>query len=108
VKLAAIVSVLLVPFHQTKRVHYSTAMTPLAWCVSGRESNHNFRANTGNGYYGGYQFDVRTWLYAQRLMGVFFAWRADYASEAQQTAVFNYYEPRNPGAWPYTVPACGG
>lgn len=107
-KLAAIVTVLLVPFHQAKRIHYSSAMTSFDWCVSGRESNHDFQAATGNGYYGGYQFDVRTWVYAQRLMGVWYAARADWATTAQQTTVFNYYEPRNPGAWPWTVPACGG
>jgi resuscitation-promoting factor RpfA len=104
---ATIFAALLIPFH-SKAPHYNHTMTRLAWCVSGLESNHNFQANTGNGYYGGYQFSYSTWLIAQRMMRVFYAAHADFASVSQQTAVFNYYEPRYPGAWPYTVRACGG
>jgi uncharacterized protein YabE (DUF348 family) len=50
------------------------------------ESTGNWSINTGNGYYGGLQFDVRTWLGAG---GGDFASRADLASRAEQITVAN-------------------
>ncbi|XVX19542.1 ubiquitin-like domain-containing protein [Actinomycetota bacterium] len=50
------------------------------------ESTGNWSINTGNGYYGGLQFDIRTWLGAG---GGDFAPRADLASRAQQITVAN-------------------
>jgi hypothetical protein len=84
-------------------------MTALAWCVSGRESGHDFTAATGNGFYGAYQFLPSTWqavLVAMHAVG----WPADpaEASPAEQTAAFDYYVQVDPGAWPESVPACGG
>ncbi|WP_353951128.1 ubiquitin-like domain-containing protein [Knoellia sp. S7-12] len=50
------------------------------------ESTGNWSINTGNGYYGGLQFDIRTWLGAG---GGDFAQRADLASRAEQITVAN-------------------
>lgn len=80
----------------------------LSWCVSGLESTHDFTIDTGNGYFGGYQFDPGTWLAAQAAMGVYYADRADHATQAQQTAVFLFWVAAHRLAWPNTVPACGG
>ena len=48
------------------------------------ESNGNWRANTGNGYYGGLQFSRRTW---QGFGGGAYAGTANHATRAQQVAI---------------------
>jgi hypothetical protein len=50
------------------------------------EAGGNWHINTGNGYYGGLQFDSGTWLANG---GGKFAARADQASREQQIAVAN-------------------
>ena len=50
------------------------------------ESTGNWHINTGNGYYGGLQFDIPTWLSNG---GGQYAPRADLATKAQQIAVAN-------------------
>ncbi|WP_346007638.1 ubiquitin-like domain-containing protein [Janibacter terrae] len=50
------------------------------------ESTGNWSINTGNGYYGGLQFDLQTWLGAG---GGDFAARPDLASREQQITVAN-------------------
>ena len=50
------------------------------------ESTGRWNINTGNGYYGGLQFDYGTWLSAG---GGDFAPRADLASRAEQITVAN-------------------
>lgn len=50
------------------------------------ESTGNWSINTGNGYYGGLQFDQQTWLGAG---GGAYAPRADLASKSQQIAIAN-------------------
>ena len=50
------------------------------------EAGGNWHINTGNGYYGGLQFDYGTWLSAG---GDDFAPRADLASRAEQITVAN-------------------
>jgi uncharacterized protein YabE (DUF348 family) len=50
------------------------------------ESGGRWSINTGNGYYGGLQFDYRTWL---SVNGADFAPRADLASRAEQITVAN-------------------
>jgi len=50
------------------------------------ESGGRWSINTGNGYYGGLQFDYRTWL---SVNGDDFAPRADKASRAEQITVAN-------------------
>ncbi|HEV7167266.1 MAG TPA: transglycosylase family protein [Micrococcaceae bacterium] len=52
------------------------------------ESGGNWQINTGNGYYGGLQFDSGSWLANG---GGAYAQRADQASREQQIAVANTY-----------------
>jgi uncharacterized protein YabE (DUF348 family) len=69
----------------------------LAMC----ESGGNWHINTGNGFYGGVQFDYGTWLGAG---GGQYAQRADLASREQQIAVASkIYAARGSSPWP----ACG-
>ncbi len=61
------------------------------------ESTGNWSINSGNGYYGGLQFDIGTWLGAG---GGRFAPRADLASRAQQITIANkVYDSRGLGPW---------
>ncbi|MBT2514043.1 resuscitation-promoting factor [Arthrobacter sp. ISL-30] len=50
------------------------------------ESSGNWSANTGNGYYGGLQFDIRTWLGSG---GGSYAPNASLATKAQQIDIAN-------------------
>jgi uncharacterized protein YabE (DUF348 family) len=52
--------------------------------IANCESTNNWSINTGNGYYGGLQFDIGTWLANG---GGQYAPRADLATKAQQIAV---------------------
>ena len=64
------------------------------------ESGNNWSINTGNGYYGGLQFDIRTWLGAG---GGDYAPRADLASKDQQIEIAErVYAARGLSPW-----ACG-
>ena len=66
------------------------------------ESGGNWAINTGNGYYGGLQFNPQTW---QANGGGEFAATADQASREQQIAVAeNVLATQGAGAWPN----CGG
>jgi uncharacterized protein YabE (DUF348 family) len=61
------------------------------------ESGGNWSINTGNGYYGGLQFDYSTWLSNG---GGQYAPRADLATKAQQIAVANVvYSHRGLSPW---------
>jgi uncharacterized protein YabE (DUF348 family) len=61
------------------------------------ESGGNWSINTGNGYYGGLQFDYGSWLANG---GADFASRADLASRAEQITVANrYYAKAGLGPW---------
>jgi uncharacterized protein YabE (DUF348 family) len=61
------------------------------------ESGGNWHINTGNGYYGGLQFDTSSWLANG---GADFASRADLASRAEQITVANrYYARAGLGPW---------
>ena len=61
------------------------------------ESGGNWAINTGNGYYGGLQFDSQTWLGAG---GGAYAPRADLASRTQQIAIANkIYADRGLAPW---------
>lgn len=81
-------------------------MTALASCVLQRESSGDWH-NDGE-FDGGYQFTEETWQSVEHMMGVWWSATADQATPSQQTAAFLYYEPKDPGAWPNTVPMCGG
>lgn len=65
------------------------------------ESGGRWGANTGNGYYGGLQFDAATW---RANGGLAYAPRADRATREQQIAVAEHLAERR-GLAPW--PACG-
>lgn len=61
------------------------------------ESTNNWSINTGNGYYGGLQFDIPTWNSAG---GSAYASRPDLASREEQIAVAdNLYASRGTSPW---------
>ncbi|AXJ10389.1 resuscitation-promoting factor [Arthrobacter sp. PM3] len=61
------------------------------------ESGGNWSINTGNGYYGGLQFDIRTWLGSG---GGAYAPNASLATKAQQIDIANrVYAQRGLGPW---------
>jgi nucleoid-associated protein YgaU len=65
--------------------------------VANCESSGNWHINTGNGYYGGLQFDYGTWL---RHGGGKYAPRADLATKAEQIEVARRtLASQGPGAW---------
>jgi uncharacterized protein YabE (DUF348 family) len=65
--------------------------------IAACESGGNWATNTGNGYYGGLQFDISTWLSNG---GGAYAPRADLASRTQQIAIANkVYAARGLSAW---------
>ena len=72
-----------------------SAWDKLAQC----ESGGNWNINTGNGYYGGIQFDKQTW---NAYGGSKFAPRADLASREEQIAVAEKVRADRGGfgAWP--------
>jgi uncharacterized protein YabE (DUF348 family) len=62
------------------------------------ESGGNWQINTGNGFYGGLQFDIGTWLSNG---GGAYAPRADLASREQQIAIANKVaDARGSSPWP--------
>jgi resuscitation-promoting factor RpfB len=66
--------------------------------ISRCEAGGNWAINSGNGYYGGVQFDQSTW---ERNGGTRFAPRADLASREEQIAVAEVTRARQGwGAWP--------
>ena len=70
-----------------------------AWdMVAACESGNNWSINTGNGYYGGVQFDQNTW---ERNGGLRYAPRADLATREEQIAIAEVTRARQGwGAWP--------
>ncbi len=79
----------------------SSGSSGVNWDAIARcESTNNWSINTGNGYYGGLQFDIGTWLSNG---GGAYAPRADLATRAQQIAVAETtYASRGLSPW-----ACG-
>jgi uncharacterized protein YabE (DUF348 family) len=75
------------------------ASSGLNWdAVAACESGGNWAINTGNGFYGGLQFDAGTWLSNG---GGAYAARADLASRAQQIAIATkLYDARGSSPWP--------
>lgn len=62
------------------------------------EAGGNWSINTGNGYYGGVQFDQNTWA---RQGGLKYAPRADLATREEQIAIAEITQARQGwGAWP--------
>ncbi|WP_324605852.1 transglycosylase family protein [Streptomyces sp. NRRL B-24484] len=74
--------------------------------VAACESGGRWHANTGNGYYGGLQFDQRTW---HANGGTAYAARPDLASREQQIAVAEHLAARRGLApWPICGTRAGG
>jgi uncharacterized protein YabE (DUF348 family) len=71
----------------------------LIWDALARcESGGNWAINTGNGYFGGVQFDQNTW---ERQGGLRYASRADLATREEQIAIAEVTRARQGwGAWP--------
>jgi resuscitation-promoting factor RpfB len=66
--------------------------------IAGCEAGGNWAINSGNGYYGGVQFDQGTW---ERNGGLRFAPRADMATREEQIAIAEVTRSRQGwGAWP--------
>ncbi len=76
-----------------------TNTSGLNWdAVAQCESGGNWSINTGNGFYGGLQFDYGTWLSNG---GGAYAPRADLATREQQIAIANkLYAARGSSPWP--------
>lgn len=85
-------------------------VSPMTWynssgaaCVHSKEGS--WTSNTGNGYYGGFQYDPGTWSAAH---GTQYAPRADLASPLQQIIVtMHKVKDQGWGAWPNTARECG-
>lgn len=88
----------------TRRLHpYSAEWFQAALCVHSHEGA--WTSNTGNGYYGGLQYDVGTWLSNG---GGRFASTADQATPAQQLLVAYWtWQARGWTPWPNTAAMCG-
>ncbi|WNI14572.1 transglycosylase family protein [Actinacidiphila sp. ITFR-21] len=66
--------------------------------VASCESSGDWNINTGNGFYGGLQFNAGTW---KSFGGTVYAPRADLASKNQQIAIAEkVLRSQGPGAWP--------
>ncbi len=66
--------------------------------LAGCEAGGNWAINTGNGFYGGVQFDQNTW---ERNGGLRYAVRADLATREEQIAIADVTRARQGwGAWP--------
>lgn len=80
-------------------------------CIEQAESNDDPAADTGNGYFGAFQFDPATWDYAVSLIGLgaYANGRADLAPFEVQLAAAQALEAQKGWTpWPYTSAECGG
>ena len=66
-------------------------MEALRWC----ESSNDYTIDTGNGYYGAYQFSLETW----RWLG-YEGWPSEASPEVQDQAALDLYDYSNWDAWP--------
>ena len=78
---------------------HANAATDEEWDQVARcESGGNWAINTGNGFYGGVQFDQNTWASSG---GLRYAPRADLATREEQIAIAEVTQARQGwGAWP--------
>lgn len=82
------------PGTEVPPVRQGATWDALAQC----EAGGNWAINTGNGYYGGVQFDQNTW---ERNGGLRYAARADLATREEQIAIAEVTRARQGwGAWP--------
>jgi hypothetical protein len=90
------------PTIHAKAASISPNISAIFACIRQKESGGNYAENTGNGYYGAYQFDLGTW---QRLG---YPGRPDQAAPAvQDAAAQKLYSERGFAPWPATSRACG-
>lgn len=76
-------------------------------CIAEAESGGNPAANTGNGYYGEFQFSQATWDTIMGQMGLNYS-RADLAPASVQYAAAQHLQSEAGwGQWPATSRACG-
>lgn len=88
-------------FTTTAQAAPQSAWDRLAFC----ESSGNWHINTGNGYHGGLQFTLQTWV---AFGGTSFAPRADLATKSQQIAIAErVLNVQGPGAWPHCSVVAG-
>jgi uncharacterized protein YabE (DUF348 family) len=82
-----------------KRPAVHVVSNGLNWdAVANCESGGNWHINTGNGFYGGLQFDYGTWLSNG---GGAYAQRADLATKSEQIAIATkVYNARGSSPWP--------
>jgi uncharacterized protein YabE (DUF348 family) len=82
------------PGTEVPSVTYGVQWDSLSRC----EAGGNWATNTGNGFYGGVQFDQNTW---ERQGGLRYAPRADLATREEQIAIAEVTRARQGwGAWP--------
>lgn len=90
--------------------NYSAGSGGIAACIRQRESGGNYAINTGNGFFGAYQFTPGTWNTAVSGAGYpqYANGRADLAPPEVQDAAFWWLfdQPGGPGNWPNTSVAC--
>ena len=91
---AAVLRVGAKPGTEVPPVRNSATWDALASC----EAGGNWAINTGNGFFGGVQFDQGTW---ERNGGLRYAARADLATRDEQLAIAEVTQERQGwGAWP--------
>lgn len=93
--------------HHPATPYVASADTAFDQCVEQQESSGQ-NDDTGNGYYGYEQWLPSTYNTAARMAGLPERDLPTEASRAEQREAFNVYERVDPGAWPNSVPACGG
>ena len=86
---AAVAVVLTSPLHHHRQHGYPAWWSRQAACIRYHESRGHWHIDTGNGYFGAYQFLVGTWRYHVAHPHPLRGWpaRADKASPAQQTFI---------------------
>jgi resuscitation-promoting factor RpfB len=99
---AAVVRVGAKPGTEVPPVRNGGTWDALASC----EAGGNWATNTGNGFFGGVQFDQNTWV---RSGGLRYAPRADLATREEQIAIAEMTQARQGwGAWPVCGARLGG
>lgn len=90
------------PHSQLQTADYSYSPSAIWSCIARYESGANPAADTGNGYYGMYQFTLGTWQAAGG------TGNPASASAAEQTAIAQRVQQMQGwGAWPVTSRECG-
>lgn len=95
----------------------SVLITPFDRCVAFHESGLPIgedqdaaaqEINNGGGDVSYFQWLPTTFQGAERGAGLWFSADPTQVGFPEQVIVFHYWESKDPGAWPQTVPECGG